>query len=260
MSYFNTSLLANGLNNINNLYGSWVLIGENKANTTADDSETPINFNKGEQTDEDTMEGRTLSTISNNIDISSPDISSFKDINIAAMTVPKKISENAQYIWGADSSGNSGTTGLVTNNVLFKDTLSLKIKGETTLASSTKKETCFVFMSSTEHNINECGFTLNSIWYVVWNNISSDGSFPTRFSELKDRYNIKDDSADTYSYWTSNANYNQNSNYLIGDANMILFGTDAKGSDTTLFNDYNYTSFTVGDLTITLQGLATSSN
>lgn len=241
-SYFNKSILANGLSSLSNYYGSWVLIGDNVAykdcSFEGKDGETISASPDGD--DKKVASSITISDTALNL-------TDFKDINIAAMTNPVSLNDktNASYVWG-DNDGSSGTT--VLNNKLFKNELKLKIKGQRANAESTSDNSCFAAPgANTSGNTNKCGFKLKTIWYVIFE--STNGSFPSNFNSIKKCYGGT-------SYWTSSESINSTSNSLISSSKMVLFGTDAASGDTNLFNDYNYTSFSVGDLEITLKGLA----
>lgn len=251
MSYFNKSVLANGLNKYKNNFCSWVLIGDNKYISSNTEGVGGFFIDGAEQTDK--------TTITSSINFNNSSISDFKDINIAAITQAVSVSDAIGYSYNSE---NNLEINEATAKFMGNTELKINVKSTTTTASSDSNKSCFAFPGVSTNNFNDSGFELKQIWLIIWksNCVNTSGGFPSNFINLKSLYgaNVEEIGSKCYFNGTTNG-FNLNSNLIVSDTNteLILFGTDVT-SNSTLFNDYNYTSFSVGSLTITLQGLSTS--
>lgn len=245
MSYFNKAILANGLNKYADKTCSWVLFGDNEY--VQDSSKTTLGFcSKGTENNE------TKYAVSGNLEgNNSFTLSEFRDINIAAITPAKSVREEISYSYGSNGS-NSGLE--VNSTPLFTGDLKLNVKGTATVASSTSNNSCFAFPGVSTNNFNDSGFILEYIYLVIWNSVSA-GSFPTQFGNIKGIYGQGVDGSKAY--WNGTDNINDQSYNLFNDSvELVLFGTNVSENTGLKFNDYNYTTFSVGSLSITLQGLS----
>lgn len=242
MSYFNKAILANGLNKYADKTCSWVLFGDNEY--VEDGEKTTLGFyNKGsaDNVAKYTASGKLEGNDSFNL-------SEFKDINIAAITPAKSVRGEISYDYGS-------VPGLeVSSMPLFTGALSLNVNSTATVASSTSNNSCFAFPGASTNNFNDSGFTLKYIYLVIWNSVSV-GSFPAQFGNIKGIYG--QDLEGSKAYWNGTDNINNQSYDLFNDSvELVLFGTNVSENTGLKFNDYNYTTFSVGSLKITLQGLS----
>lgn len=248
MSYFNKAILANGLNEYAAKTCSWVLFGDNEY--VESDRSSTLGFC------ENGIEDQTATTyavptelgVDNTTNLS---LFNFRDINIAAITTAKTVSSVIGYNYGSTSKSLK-----VSSEPVFTSELKLHVDGTSTEASSTTNNSCFAFPGTSTNNFNNSGFTLRYIYLVIWNDVNA-GSFPAKFGDIKGTYG--QDIAGDKAYWNGTENnINKESYELFGNNNveLVLFGTGITENSGVKFNDYNYTTFSVGSLDITLQGLS----
>lgn len=245
MSYFNKAILANGLNKYADKTCSWVLFGDNEY--VAGDATKGFCSN-GEE------DGVTSYAVKAGLDGGdSLILSDFKDINIAAITPAENVRDAIGYKLRTDDTQKNLE---VSSATIFTSNLILNVKSAATTASSTSDNSCFAFPGASTNNFNNSGFILKHIYLVIWNNVTK-GSFPDQFRSIKGAYG--QDVANSKVYWNgTTSGINKDSTTLFRDsAELVLFGTNLTPNDSaSKFNDYNYTTFSVGELSITLQGLS----